>query len=80
MDALEVKIFLILLDLHFACAQNVYASECFYDTIPSHLKKMKLTLNIEGENKCLNLTQTLDLLWTRLTEVLYLFIEGLFRP
>ena len=34
MHALKVKIFLILSDLYFVCAQNVYASECFYHTMP----------------------------------------------
>ena len=34
MHTLKVKIFLILSDLYFVCAQNVYASECFYHTMP----------------------------------------------
>ena len=69
---LKVKIFLIFSDLYFVCAQNVYASECFYHTMPFPPKN-KMDVEYWGWKQAFEiLKQVLNMPGTRLTGVSFI--------
>ena len=72
MHTLKVKIFLIFSDLYFVCAQNVYASECFYHTMPFPPKN-KMDVEYWGWKQAFEiLKQLLNMPGTRLTGVSFI--------